>query len=175
MRVNDFDVSSTRYRLNVIASTATDAVHHAGGWLFDQAMAGWTVTVMLGECADTRPLRILGADTVGVESAEELLRADRCPHALAVAADLYGGDPRARRWMRMAGDRLSEVMLWGQPSTVDDDHNVCTIEHRLSAAARVFKAQALAAAGEPTATIAQIELFRKCESLKSQSQLHAAT
>jgi len=138
-------------------------------------MAGWAVTVMLGECADTRPLRISGADTVGLESAEELLRADRCPHALAVAADLYGGDRRARRWMGMAGDRLREAMLWGQPSTVDDDHSVCTIEHRLSAAARAFKAQALAAAGQPTATIAQIELFRKYESLKSQSQLHAAT
>jgi len=161
MTVNDFDVSCARYRVGVVASTASDVVHHAGGWLFDQARAGWTVTVMLGECADTRPIRILGADTVGLESAEASMRADRHPHVLAVAADLYGEDSMVRRWMRMAtDDRLGEVMIWGQPSTFDDDDSVCSVEHRLSAAARVFKAQALAAAGEPTVTIGQIEQFR---------------
>src|SRR6201999_4509172 len=36
-----------RYRLDVVAADVADVVKFAGGWLFDRAMAGWDVTVLL--------------------------------------------------------------------------------------------------------------------------------
>jgi hypothetical protein len=50
-----------RPRLTAIAPTAAEVVRQAGGWLFDQAMAGWDVTVITTEHPDPRPLRMLGA------------------------------------------------------------------------------------------------------------------
>jgi hypothetical protein len=52
---------SLRARLTVIASSLAEVVRYAGGWLFDQAMAGWDVAVLTADHADPRPLRILGA------------------------------------------------------------------------------------------------------------------
>ena len=57
-----------RYRLDVIAASAADAVHSAGGWLYDRAMAGWEVTVLLPQSCDSRPLRILGVGAMDLES-----------------------------------------------------------------------------------------------------------
>ncbi|WP_343575423.1 hypothetical protein [Mycobacterium sp.] len=49
-----------RYRLDVVAADVADVVTFAGGWLFDRAMAGWDVTVLVADHVDERPLRILG-------------------------------------------------------------------------------------------------------------------
>src|ERR1700722_20510717 len=51
---------SLRPRLTAIAPSAAEAVQYAGGWLFDQVMAGWDVTVIAAEDDDPRPLDILG-------------------------------------------------------------------------------------------------------------------
>jgi hypothetical protein len=51
---------SLRPRLTAIAPSAAEAVQYAGGWLFDQVMAGWDVTVITVEDDDPRPLDILG-------------------------------------------------------------------------------------------------------------------
>src|ERR1700722_8350135 len=51
---------SLRPRMTAIAPSAAEAVQYAGGWLFDQAMAGWDVTVIAAEAGDPRPLDILG-------------------------------------------------------------------------------------------------------------------
>ena len=56
-----------RYRLDVVASNVVDVVKFAGGWLFDRAMAGWDVTVLLTDHPDDRPLHILGAQTLDLE------------------------------------------------------------------------------------------------------------
>ena len=37
-----------RYRLDVVAANAADAVKFAGGWMYDRVMAGWDVTVLSG-------------------------------------------------------------------------------------------------------------------------------
>ena len=50
-----------RYRVDVVAADVADVVKFAGGWLFDRAMAGWDVTVLLVDHPDERPLQILGA------------------------------------------------------------------------------------------------------------------
>ena len=46
-----------RYRLDVVAADVADVVKFAGGWLFDRAMAGWDVTVLLVDHPDERPLQ----------------------------------------------------------------------------------------------------------------------
>jgi hypothetical protein len=72
---------------------------------------------------------------------------------------MYVDDVRVRRWMRMTrSDRFTDVVLWGlQTPCAGEDHVVCSIEHQLSAAARLFKSHALAAVGEPTATVEPTE------------------
>ena len=140
-----------RYRLDVVATSVADVVKFAGGWLFDRAMAGWDVTVLVADHPDGRPLQILGAQTLDLEYALAAVGERPRPQALAAAADLFGCDPRIRRGVLQALDHgVTEVALWGQtwPSELNDSCGL--VHHRLSAAARVFKAQALAAtpAGE---------------------------
>jgi len=59
---------SLRYRLDVVGGSAVDVVQSAGGWLYDRAMAGWEVTVLLPHCGDSRPLRILGVRVSDLQS-----------------------------------------------------------------------------------------------------------
>ena len=54
----------------------------------------------------------------------------------------------------------TEVTLWGQTWPAELDDSVGMVEHRLSAAARAFKAQALAAATIHADSIGPIETFR---------------
>ena len=58
----------------------------------------------------------------------------------------------------------TEVTLWGESWPADLDCSVGSVEHRLSVAARAFKAQALAAALEsplsPVDAIDNTEFFR---------------
>ncbi|WP_374024423.1 hypothetical protein [Mycobacterium sp. HNNTM2301] len=153
-----------RYRLDVVAATALDVVRFAGGWLFDRAMAGWDVTVLLADLAghaDDRPLRILGARVVDLEDALASAHSRPRPQALAAAADLFGCDSRVRQGVLQALDHgVTEVTLWGEawPSELDD--SVGLVQHRLSMAARTFKAQALAAAALPDGSIGPVETFR---------------
>ena len=44
-----------RYRLDVVAGSVVDVVRFAGGWLFDRAMAGWDVSVLLTDLWPTTP------------------------------------------------------------------------------------------------------------------------
>ena len=59
-----FATTLTRYRLDVVASSVDDVVVSAGGWLFDRAMAGWEVNLLIAEPSDARPLQILGISTL---------------------------------------------------------------------------------------------------------------
>jgi hypothetical protein len=157
-----------RYRLDVVASSVIDVVRFAGGWLFDRAMAGWDVTVLVADHPDVRPLQILGAQTLDLEEvlgaidsgAETRAR----PQALAAAADLFGCDSRVRQGVLQALDHgVTEVTLWGDswPSELDD--SVGLVQHQLSTAAQIFKARALAAAlnGRVSpSSVGQTEVFR---------------
>lgn len=136
-----------RYRLDVVAANVVDVVKFAGGWLFDRAMAGWDVTVLVADHDDERPLQILGAQMVDLEHVLESAEYRPRPQTLAVAADLVGCDPRVRDGVLAALDRgVTEVTLWGETWPAELDESVGLVHHRLSAAARAFKAQALAAA-----------------------------
>jgi hypothetical protein len=149
-----------RYRLDIVAPTVAEAVQHAGGWIFDRVMAGWDVNVLLTQPGDTRPLTILGAQTADFESM--IAAGDDQPHpqALAVAAGLVDTDTRVREGVLRALDYgMTEVALWGETQPTDLDRDVDSVEHRLSAAARVFKAQALAAAAVDDVAVAATETF----------------
>jgi hypothetical protein len=153
-----------RYRLDVVAANVVDVVKFAGGWLFDRAMAGWDVTVLLADLTDhpdARPLHILGAQTLDLECAVASAGTRQRPQALAAAADLLGSDPRVRAGVLHALDHgVTEVTLWGRTWPTELDDSVGLVEHRLSMAAKIFKAQALAAAGLPANSIAPVESFR---------------
>jgi hypothetical protein len=138
-----------RYQLNVIAASVADVVQSAGGWLFDRRMAGWEVNILLSEQDDARAIRILGATTVDLRSGlASFLRGPERAAALAVAADLLAIDESIREEVLEAvRSGLTEVALWGDSRPANVGGQVDSTEYRLSAAARVFKGHALAAAG----------------------------
>lgn len=149
----------------MVAVSVVDVVKYAGGWLFDRAMAGWDVTVVIAEpnggYTDERPLDILGLQTLGLEEALASVGARPRPQALAAAADLLGCDPRVRSGVLQAlAQGVTEVTLWGETWPVELGDSVGLVQHRLSTAARTFKAQALAAAALPTAAVDAAEKFR---------------
>jgi hypothetical protein len=158
-----------RYRLDVVAADVVDVVRFAGGWLFDRAMAGWDVTVLLTDHSadhpDARPLQILGAQVLDLEEAlasfDSGVDPRPRPQALAAAADLFGCDSRIRQGVLQALDHgVTEVTLWGETWPVELDDSVGLVQHRLSMAAKTFKAKALAAAAVPHGSIGHIETFR---------------
>ncbi len=150
-----------RYRLDVVAADVADVVRFAGGWLFDRAMAGWDVTVLLADHPDERPLQILGAQILDLEYALTTAGHRPPPQTLAVAADLFDCDPRVRQGVLQALDQgATEVTLWGQTWPAELEDSVGLVQHRLSAAAQAFKAQALAAAASSPDSIEPIETFR---------------
>jgi hypothetical protein len=150
-----------RYRLDVVAADVADVVRFAGGWLFDRAMAGWDVTVLVADHSDERPLQILGVQILDLEYALATAGHRPPPQTLAAAADLFDCDSRVRQGVLQALDHgATEVTLWGQTWPVELDSHVGRVEHRLSAAAQAFKGQALTAAGLSATAIGPIEIFR---------------
>ncbi|MDT5015022.1 MAG: hypothetical protein QOD39_1182 [Mycobacterium sp.] len=151
-----------RYRLDVVTATVTDAVKYAGGWIYDRVMAGWDVTVLVGNHEDLRPLQILGAEALDLESVLADWEGRPHPQTVAVAAELFDRDPRVLQHVRNALDQgATEVTLWGERLPAEFDHSVDSAQHQLSAAARAFKARALAAANDPAAvSVGHTETFR---------------
>jgi hypothetical protein len=151
-----------RYRLDVVAPTVLDAVRYAGGWIYDRVMAGWDVTVLIGAHDDLRPLQILGAETLDLESVLEAWEDRPHPQTVAVAADLFDRDPRVLAHVRNALDQgATEVTLWGEQVPEELDDSVDSAHHHLSAAARAFKSRALAMANDPAAnSVGSTETFQ---------------
>jgi len=156
--------------MTAIAPSAAEAVRYAGGWLFDQAMAGWDVTVVTAEDGDPRPLDILGVRARTFDAAFAAPALGPCLQAIVLRADLYRDDERVRRLVLAAAEagraqiRLwGEVRPWGEIWPADFDGSGDPVSHRLSLAARAFKAQALAAADLPGAPTAETEAFRRVE------------
>jgi hypothetical protein len=136
------------HQLTVLAASMGDVVRLAGGWLFDQAQAGWDVNVWVRQRPDLRPLTILGASALDGDS-ETVLRG--IPHngALAVSAELLRVDSCLRaRVLETAKRGAAEVTVWGERWPAELGGPIEPAEHRLSVAARAFKARALAAAEE---------------------------
>ena len=149
-----------RYRLDVVAPTVLDAVTFAGGWIYDRVMAGWDVTVLIGTDEDVRPLEILGAEVRDLETVLASWEDRPHPQTVPVAADLFGSDARVHQHVLNALDQgATEVTLWGDRLPELDD-SVDSVQHHLSAAARAFKTQALAAADVDGSAVGHTETFR---------------
>jgi hypothetical protein len=112
-------------------------------------MTGWEVNILLSEQNDARALRILGATTIDLRSGlASFLRGPERAAALAVAADLLAIDESIHEEVLEAvRSGLTEVALWGDSRPANIVGRVDSTEYRLSAAARMFKGHALAAAG----------------------------
>jgi hypothetical protein len=158
---------SLRSRLLVLTPSTADAVRCAGGWLFDRRMAGWNVTVLTPDRVDPRPLRILGVRAADLHCALSSPLTGPLPHAIAVCAGLHGADPRARRMISRALGEPVEITLWDGTTPAHDSALSAAqgewLSHRLSAAARAFKAHAMKAAAVSTDSAGTTEFFRKGE------------
>lgn len=161
-RVGESSASTlTRYRLDVIASNVGDVVLSAGGWLFDRAMAGWDVNLHIVEPSDARPLQILGIDARPLDETFGSPMAWPSGHSIAVAADVFKTHSGVRKNAARALERgVTEVTLWGDAWPPEFSRRADAVQHRLSAAARAFKAQAMSAASLPSSAIAATETFR---------------
>ncbi|MEU4312064.1 hypothetical protein [Nocardia sp. NPDC024068] len=143
-----FEWGDARYRLDIVGRSIDDVVEHVGGWLFDRATAGWEVAVLVAEPSDDRPLRILGARMLDLEEVLASGGSGRQPHAIAVAAAMVERDSRMSQGLHAAlDDGGLQVVGWGEGWPKGPGYRVDPVWHRLSAAARAFKAQALAATG----------------------------
>jgi len=144
-----------------MAPTMVGVVRSAGGWLFDQVMAGWDVTVLTADDADARPAHILGARAGDLEAVLARRVRGSCLQGIVVREDLYDSDARVRRMVREALDGgLAEVRLWGEGSPASSGEPGGLVWHRLSVAAQAFKAQALAAAAVSAGAGLDTEVFR---------------
>lgn len=131
-----------RYRLDVIALSVSEAVRFAGGLICDRALAGWDVSVLTSAPEDDHPLRILGAAAV-----TDLPAADTDPRStLAVSAAAIAADDAVRHRVldTLAADS-ADVLVWDVAQAVAVPAVFTAVEHGVSAAARVFKGQALRA------------------------------
>ena len=156
---------SLRPRLTAIAPSTAEAVQSAGGWLFDQVMAGWDVTVVTADQADPRPLHILGVRARDLDSLFATTAVlGPCLQAVAVRSELYDADERVRRLVLTAAESgTTDIRLWGDLWPSDFDGAADPVSHRLSLAARAFKAQALAVADLAEKSSADTEVFRRGE------------
>lgn len=141
-----------RYRLHVVAPSVAEAVASAGALIYDRAMAGWDVTVMVeGEEVDDRPIRILGAKAENLSAALASRGEAGRPRALAVATDVVAGSEAVRQSLVAACNAPTiDILLWGGHCPSELQCDITPVGHQPSVAANVFKAHALAAVGTDT-------------------------
>ncbi|HMD91498.1 MAG TPA: hypothetical protein VKG80_02545 [Trebonia sp.] len=148
--------------MTTLTPSTAEAVRSAGGWLFDQVLAGWDVTVVTADRGDPRPLHILGVRARDLDSVLAMPVLGPCLKAIAVHADLYDADERVRRMvLKAAEEGGADVRFWGDCRPADFDGGADPVSHRLSLAARAFKAQAMAAASLPAEPAVETEVFRR--------------
>lgn len=163
------------YRLDIIPWSVADVIASAGGWLFDMVMAGWRVNVRAADHWDLRPLQILG---IGTMSPDWELAPGYVLHTqvVAVSAEVYASDECVRESIVSAVERgLRQLTLWGDTQRVESAYRLDDVEHRLSAAARVFKSQSLVAAGIPDEAADGTETFMVARTAAAIKEGIAAT
>lgn len=156
--VRNLEFSHTRYRLCIAASDVDELVASAGGWMYDRIQAGWDVSVTIAEPRDLRPLQILGATTVVTEHGFESLNNRGGTAAIAFASEAFDHNELLRGEVLKALEQAgTEVTIWGATIPNQLEGRIHRLQHRLSLAARAFKAHAVAAAPIPDADISATE------------------
>jgi hypothetical protein len=156
--------------------TAADVVCNLGGLLFDRRCLGWDTVVLVDDCADIRPLQIIGAECADLNAALDIPEHPR-PAAIATSVQLYRSDPRVCARVDAAIDsRSTEVVLWGDTDSVGSESQMIAIAHRISQAAATFKTHALAAAAhvKPSTDIV-IERFLATRAIWQPPNVHHST
>jgi hypothetical protein len=136
-----------KYRLVAVASTVSDVVLNAGGYLFDNAASGWDITVYIEDWAHRRALQILGVTPAQLGNIRALKPEDECPQVIVISAALSAPRTAIGRYVRSAIDRHAELAMWGPAEPTSTRQ---AVDHHLSAAACAFKQQALIATGQPS-------------------------
>lgn len=139
-------IGSRRYQLTVLAASTADLVGSAGGWMCDKARAGWDVRVVLTDDHDTRPLAILGAAPLAGAELSDVMKMASLGGALAVSAGVLADDRVRAGVLGILKRGLTQVTVWGQDWPAEFSRKAEPVEHKLSSAARAFKAHALGAA-----------------------------
>lgn len=151
-------IGSRRYQLTVVAVSTVDLVGSAGGWMCDKARAGWDVRVVLTDDSDTRPLAILGASPLSADAAlTDVMKMASLGGALALSAGVLADERIRAGVLGILKRGLTQVTVWGQDWPAELSRTADPVEHRLSSAARAFKAHALGAATVSTSQIAGTE------------------
>lgn len=154
------------HRLAVLGRNESDVVHWAGGLLCDRVMSGWRVDVYLVECADERPLRILGFGASDFSEAaarndEESGDQRAWPDAMVVSPELYGNNARIRHHVGVAVRRHRvAVAVWGGDWPVGLPAGAGRLDYTLSEAAKAFKAHAMVASGAAGVDVSPTESYR---------------
>jgi hypothetical protein len=151
-------IGSRRYQLTVVAASTVDLIGSAGGWMCDKARAGWDVRVVLTDDSDTRPLAILGASPLSADAAlSDVMKIASLGGALALSAGVLADERIRADVLGMLQRGLTQVTVWGQDWPAEFRRRADPVEHRLSSAARAFKAHALGAAAMPKSQVAGTE------------------
>jgi hypothetical protein len=159
-----------RHRLVVFGPNTGQIVRYSGGWLFDRMMAGWDVTAVVADHPDTRALEILGATVVDLEAAMSAPVRGPLPQLVAIDMSLCESDRRIRDGVRsMRQRRAVDLWLWGENDN-DSDPGLSIVQHRLSLAAKAFKARALAATPDCGGPVDGVERFMCSEILAPPSR-----
>lgn len=153
-----------QYGLNVVGSSAADVVSGIGGWLFDRQMAGWNVSVALSVPGDEAALRILGLKTVELQELwQSMAGSSEHVAATAIATDRFDADEDVRlRGLTGLRGGVGEFAFWGADGPGQLGGQVHRAKYRLSAAARAFKAHAVAAAGHSAESVGPVEIVYRC-------------
>lgn len=147
----------------VVAQTVSEAVVHAGGWLFDQAASGLQTAAILLEPAEGNTLAILGATSTTLESSLADIDFDSGPLVVVMPARLYDTDRRVRDLAkRLFANRRAVVFFCAA-----DDEDTAVVRYPLSYGARAFKAAALRAIGHVNGAADDVEIFIASARLRS--------
>lgn len=149
------EVFRVRSQLELMAESAEQAVIWAGGLLCDRALAGWQVVVWLPEETGSVALTILGAEARG--AGPEVVIADTGAPLVRLTLGPNGpaGAHQLQTYLCDRSDLGGAATGRSSPQAVVDG----VLHHRLSFAARAFKAQALTACGRP-GPVGEVEMFR---------------
>ncbi|MDF3335972.1 hypothetical protein P3H80_00980 [Mycolicibacterium septicum] len=135
-----------------MAESAEQAVIWAGGLICDGALAGWQVVVWLPEVTGSAALTILGAEARG--AGPEVAIAETGAPLVRIAPGQAGAG-QLQTYLCDRSDLGGAATGRASPQAVVDG----VLHHRLSFAARAFKAQALTACGRP-GPVREVETFR---------------
>lgn len=145
------------YRLEVITTSVADAVRYAGGLMFDRGRAGWRVSVITEDAAQSRALTVLGARLQLPGQLDDVLyKPDRLARTLLMPVDELTED-RHLAAVNYGDEPCAQLLFWGADAS-ESAAARHAVRHDLSPAARSFKTHALRCAGLDT-EVERSELF----------------